>query len=89
MIASHSQFALMSNIAMQECDEYIYEYCEMFERIMPNRRDYSVIKIELIKKYALLFSKSDDIFDDKCVGYYDLREDAVKHIMEYHASILT
>jgi hypothetical protein len=98
MIASRSQFALMSNISMQECDEYIYEYCEMFERIMSNsaaltgqasaggsnRRDYNVVKIELIKRYVLLFSKSDDIFSDKCVGYYDLREDAVKHIMKYY-----
>lgn len=84
MIASRKQFALISNIAMQECDEYICEHCEMFERIMSNRRDYSVIKIELIKRYALLFSKSDDIFSDKCVGYYDSREDAVKHIMKYY-----
>lgn len=84
MISSRKQFALVSNIAMQECDEYIYEYCEMFERIMSNRRDYTIVKIKLIKRYALLFSKSDDIFSDKCVGYYDSREDAVKHIMEHY-----
>lgn len=84
MVASRKQFALMSNISMQECDEYIYEYCEMFDRIMPNKRDYSVVKIELIKRYVLLFSKSDDIFHDACVGYYDTSEDATEHIMNHY-----